>query len=82
MVFISFLTPTNLPKTIGNHSGNFDFLTFLILEISLFSRFFGFTVRLSEPLLNQNLLQILKAHKKLRRFHSEIPKKDVIEALW
>ena len=43
---------------------------------------FGFSVRLSEPLLNQNRLKILKAHKKLRRFHSEIPKKDLIEALW
>ena len=41
-----------------------------------------FPVRLSEPLLNQNLLDIRRERKKLRRFHYSIPKKDLIEAFW
>ena len=39
-----------------------------ISEISFFQNV-GFPVRLSEPLLNQNLLDIRRERKKLRRFH-------------
>ena len=46
----------------------FDLLTVWFLKLRIF-QIFGFPVRLSGPLLNQNLLKIRRERNKLRRFH-------------
>ena len=48
--------------------GKLYFLTVWFLDFHFFQSF-GFPVRLSEPLLNQNLLTIRRERKQLRRFH-------------
>ena len=57
----------------------YDFLDFCILN---FSRGGGRPVELSGLLLNQNLLKIRIARKKLRRFHYSNPKNNLSEAPW
>ena len=60
---------------------NFIIFVGIFIFFSLFSRG-GRPVELSEPLLDQNLVQILRARKKLRRTHYSNPKKDLSEGPW